>query len=117
MAFLPSTVHAVGENVSHVIQMRKRPSTTIDREIDIDCEGHRMPSRPILCSISNSTGIDIASIDKNEIQSFEIYDNQDICIYSSPNDLDFIHMLFSLNGSFELRFVIDEYILVGYISV
>ncbi len=117
MAFIPSAVHAGGGSSSHVIQMRKQPSTTIDREIDIDCEGHRMPSRPIFCNISISTGIDIASIDKNEIQSFEIYDDQNICIYSSSDELDFIHVLFSLNGSFELKFVIDNYILVGYISV
>ncbi|MDE6096462.1 MAG: hypothetical protein K2G52_09770 [Muribaculaceae bacterium] len=85
-------------------------------ENDDKQRGERMPQQPIVCSISKDSGITIKNnFDISEISSFEIW-NQNTCIASFIDQKDFIDMIFSLKGEYQLIFRFKNYLLSGYIS-
>lgn len=89
---------------------------TSDDERDKHNRGERMPQQPIVCSISNDSGISLPNyFDVSEISSFEIW-NQNTCIASFIDQKDFIDMIFSLKGEYQLIFRFKNYLLSGYIS-
>jgi len=131
IAIFPETV-AAGNEPAYSIQMSKQPTPPpapnpnpnpdpnpdpyIDPyDPDIDEEGHRAPARPFNCIIS-PIGIDIPSIDKNDIISFEVYDQNGICIACFIDEQDFLSFLFSTSGAVEIIFRTDGYLLRGFID-
>lgn len=79
---------------------------------------HRLPGRPIMCSIDSETGVSIPGVDSSEIISFEIYDESgELCFATFNNEQDFVSFLFSLEGNYVIRFVTDEKQYKGYVSL
>ena len=86
-------------------------------ENDDKQRGERMPQRPIICSISNDSGISLPNyFDVSEISSFEIWD-QNNCIAAFGDQSDFINLIFSLNGEYQIVFRSPTYTLKGQISL
>ena len=79
-------------------------------------DGNRMPPRPILCTISIEHGIE-CEIAAEETLSYEIRTEDGICLASFTDESDFIQMLFSVPGNYQIRFLTDDYIYTGYIAV
>lgn len=82
--------------------------------VDESVLGHRIPPRPISCTISND-GIIIPDVDTSEIISFEIYAIDGSCISTLIDSESFISTLYHLNGEYEIRLITDTYIFKGYI--
>lgn len=88
---------------------------TSDEEQGKHNHGERMPQRPIVCSISNDSGISLPNyFDVSEISSFEIW-NQNNCIAAFGDQSDFINLIFSLKGEYQIVFRSPNYFLYGVI--
>lgn len=79
---------------------------------------HKIPGRPISCTLSTETGVNIPGLETSEIISFDVYDlSGELCLASFSNDMEFVTFLFSLEGDYTLRFMTDGRIYTGYISL
>ncbi len=79
--------------------------------------GHRMPPRPIDCSISKKGGIQIYSTDTFDIVAYEVYTIDGVPVASFTEEDSFVDYLYSSVGNMEIRFVTNESLLIGYISL
>ena len=79
---------------------------------------HKLPVRPVTCTISSENGVNISGVETSDIISFDVYDQSgELCLASFINDMDFVTFLFSLEGDYTLRFVTDGKTYIGYISL
>lgn len=76
---------------------------------------HRMPTRPILCSISIEDGVSFDDGSNPEIISYEIKDADNNPIAITGDEADFIQTLFSLTGEYVIQFRTDECVYYGSI--
>lgn len=82
---------------------------------DPDEKGVRIPPRPVSCIIQEN-GI-LASVDLNDIISYEIWDiDGSVCVASFTEELDFIRYLFSYSGEYQIRLRANDYYYIGYLS-
>lgn len=72
---------------------------------------HRMPSRPIQCTISED-GIFIQGYDASEILSYEVYNFDGNCLLMTDNSQEFISLVMA-GASIEVRLITADYILRG----
>lgn len=80
-------------------------------------DGNRMLPRPILCTISIEYGIE-CEIAHEDILTYEIWsEDSSICIAEFVDAAEFVSYLFSVPGSYQIRFLTDDYIYSGEISV
>lgn len=78
---------------------------------------HRMPSRPIPCSISIEDGVSFDDGSDPDIISYEIKDADNNPVAVTGDEADFIQTLFSLTGEYVIQFRTDEYIYYGSIGI
>lgn len=78
---------------------------------------HRMPTRPILCSISIEDGVSFDDGSNPDIVSYEIKDADNNPIAVTGDEADFIQTLFSLTGEYVIQFRTDEHIYYGSICI
>ncbi len=78
---------------------------------------HRMPTRPILCSISIEDGVSFDDGTNPDIISYEIKDADNNPIAVTGDEADFIQTLFSLTGEYVIQFRTDQYVYYGSISI
>lgn len=76
---------------------------------------HRMPTRPILCSISVENGVSFDDGSNPDIISYEIKDADNNPIAVTGDEADFIQTLFSLTGEYVIQFRTDECVYYGSI--
>ena len=76
---------------------------------------HRMPTRPILCSISIEDGVSFDDGSNPEIISYEIKDADNNPVAVTGDEADFILTLFSLTGEYVIQFRTDECVYYGSI--
>jgi len=112
---IPCHVKAWNNSRTYSIQLDKYCNSEFNDDIDPDVTGHRAPARPIFGTISQDTGINIPNIELEEIVSYEIYDENQNCIASFPDETDFITYLFSCSGEIEIRLNLTDYSLVGFL--
>ncbi|MDE6835509.1 MAG: hypothetical protein K2J03_00955, partial [Muribaculaceae bacterium] len=100
------------------VTLQKHPVQEGDSgwEEEEEDERKRTPARSVYCSISRRNGIEVSAIDKEEIELFEIYHNG-VCLLSSPEEKDFITVLFSISGNLEIRLITSDYAFIGYIGM
>lgn len=95
--------------------------------VDVTCQSepnpkdypirHRLPIQTIQGTISLSAGVMIPGLSADEILSYELcYENRN-SIAEFSDEMDFINLLFSSDGTYMVRFITDEYIYTGYISI
>lgn len=78
---------------------------------------HRMPTRPILCSISIEDGVSFDDGSNPDIISYEIKDADNNPIAVTGDEADFIQTLFSLTGEYVIQFRTDQYVYCGSICI
>ena len=104
---------------SYTVTLHRQPSNMDENgkhEWDIDPEGHRLPSRPIECTISQDSGVTIYDC-PDEIVSYEIWDaDGNTCLSLCTDESDFLNDLFSLTGDFQIRLKTSDYTYIGYLS-
>lgn len=78
--------------------------------------GARKPAGLIVCTIS-AEGIQMG-VETGEIMSYEIWDaDGDICVASFTEESDFINVLFSMEGEYQIHFSTEEYSYFGYVTI
>ena len=83
----------------------------------IDPEGDRAPARPIFISISAEYGVSIPAVDKEDVLSYSIYDEDGMMLASFTDDIEFASTLLSSNGTLEIRIHLDDYTLCGWLEL
>lgn len=78
---------------------------------------HRIPTRPILCSISVEDGMSFDDGPNPDIVSYEIKDADNNPVAVTGDEADFIQTLFSLTGEYVIQFRTDQYVYCGSISI
>lgn len=78
---------------------------------------HRMPTRPILCSISVEDGVSFDDGSDPDIISYEIKDADNNPVAVTGDESDFIQTLFSLTGEYVIQFRTDECVYYGGICI
>lgn len=115
MLLLPNIVIAGNRGKAYTISMQRKHRTSSGHNQGLDREGNRIPPRPFICTISESSGIQ-SDINKEDISSYEIWsESYEICIASYTSEDDFIYHIFSIPGAYEIRLISDDYVFVGYI--
>ena len=69
-----------------------------------------------ICRI-NPDKIEISSIDKESILSYELYDQSSLCIGSFYNEADFLDAVFTIKGKLKIRIVLETFSLSGYLEI
>lgn len=100
---------------------KEKPKTTPVRRVPIgdpvSPREHRIPSQYITCTIDPLSGITIASVEKSEINGYELWDYTDNCVVSTFDEFDFIDHLYTLQGEYTLCILTEDYIYTGVIEL
>ena len=78
---------------------------------------HRIPSQYITCTIDPLSGITITSVEKSEINGYELWDYTDNCLFSTCDEFEFIDYLYTLQGIYTLCIFAGDYIYTGVIEL
>lgn len=114
-SLIPDTILA--ENQSTYTTTVYKGKKQSEHNQHLDCEGRRTPPIPLICSISNTTGLSIIGCDE-DIITFEIWDiTSENCLASFANESDFVDYLFAQCGEFILKFETEDYLFHGYIII
>ncbi len=92
----------------------------IDDDISNRSENDRPKRRDSIWSTTchiTPDRIDISSINKESIVSYELYDQHDQCIGSFFDESDFLSAVFTIKGKLKIRIVLDSFSLSGYLEV
>lgn len=115
----------IGINESHGEKNTGEKSTTLYKQIsneseepiygdEIDPDGRRLPSRPLLCLISPE-GLQIDGVDCSEIFLYEVRDEDGMLVASYTSMQEFIYYVLTNSHTIEIRLHIGNYILKGYV--
>ena len=122
MAIIASgAVSAANDEGSYTVPMSQSPSGSDNEKpeyIDDSPLGHRMPQRPVICTISRRDGVLLQSTGAGEIISYEIRtaDGQ-TCLFVSDSEADFIEVLFQMQGDLLIIFQTETTTFSGYLTV
>ncbi len=83
---------------------------------DLDPEGRRLPSKPIMCIISPD-GILIDGIDNADILLYEAYDELGSALVSTSSEYEFVKFVLSSSETIEIHLYLQDYILCGYLEI
>ncbi|MDE6669761.1 MAG: hypothetical protein K2K26_08790 [Muribaculaceae bacterium] len=78
--------------------VRHYPFVTRMSEIEEEPYGHRVPTRCVSCMIDMNKGIWIEGMSKEDILSYEIYDETGVCKGIFSDEQDFISFIYSVSG-------------------
>lgn len=115
-ALFPDYVMA-GDRSSYTILVQQKPKRDLGHNPQLDPEGSRIPSKRVPISISISDGLSIPYFDKNEIDSFDVIDENGIYLASLTTEHEFVSFIFTLDKPVEIRINLNEYILQGYLNI
>lgn len=112
-AFLSTTEYMYADNdTTYIVKVVEESEPCIYD----DMIKHRMPPRPVLCTISPD-GVSLAAIQSERISLFEVCNMDGECIASFYVESDFINYIYSSAGSVEIRLHLDESIYHGYLDL
>lgn len=107
-----TNVHANAINGSnHTILLKKELKYD---SWDPEVEGHRVPSRPIPCVITQD-GIKIEGVETSEICLIEVIHTSDEKVFTFNTESEFIKFLFSTDSEIEVHFHTSNYVFIGYL--
>lgn len=94
------------------------PTDTDPDYVDVRDKGHRMPPRPIICVISENEAVTISTVNVEDIDTFELYNQSGTCLGRFTEADSFVTGLFSINAStVEIRFVTANHTYYGYLTL
>ncbi len=68
-----------------------------------------------MCIIT-SDGIQV-DIDPADIVAYELWDESEVCLISTPDEMEFVTVLYTLSGNLALRIVTEGNIYIGFLSI
>ena len=98
---------------SREVILFNNPGIYIDEDPTI---ADRIPSRPIQCII-NEDEIFIQGYDTSEIQSYEVYNLDGSCIFSTVDSQAFCYFIINCQITCEIRLTMSDFMLRGYINL
>lgn len=120
LIMLSCTVAIAWDN-GHSVQLKMYSSPSVSYSEQNPDENKnildRMPTRPILCSISIEDGVSFNDGSNPDIISYEIKDADDNTVAVTGDEADFIQTLFSLTGEYVIQFRTDEYVYYGGVCI
>lgn len=110
-------LYAQDDQTTITVNLRKGKGNAGDKpEIPVK-GGTKTPLRWLLCWINPTIGVQIENCDE-EINSYEIWDASSVaCSFATTTEYDFVDTLFTLSGDYQIRFVTDDFVYEGYISI
>lgn len=87
-----------------------------DNKPERDNKKRRESTWSTVCHITPNS-INISSIDKESIVSYELYDQYDQCIGSFFDESDFLSAVFTIKGKLKIRIVLETFSLSGYLEI
>lgn len=93
-------------------------STSSDNEEDNSSTRRKVPGMRVYCEITQE-GIQLSSMDTEDISFFEVCDEHGSCIAAFGEEQDFLDYIFSgvITGCVEIRFHINGKMLYGLIEL
>lgn len=104
------------DNFEIVLYVEANPDS-IGNGLDPALKGQRSLPSIYLSTLSHDNGIYINGINTEDILLCEIYDSNRNCLGIFQDEETFLEMLFSLTGTFEVRFVLEDFTLTGMITI
>lgn len=83
---------------------------------DEPVQPHRSCPSLVLCTMTTKS-ISISGVDISEVYSFDVLNSNGLLIAKFSNESDFLDFIFSTNGVFEIRFVLENTTLCGHITL
>lgn len=120
--FLPSQVKAQAETETetptYIVNalLQQKISWGENDDNNTDKGGYRSPSRPIPIYISEEDGVQIPQVNKNDIISYAIYDENEVCLATFTNEADFVDFVFSSTDTVKVRVELEDYYLCGWLQ-
>ncbi|MDE5878168.1 MAG: hypothetical protein K2H47_11830 [Muribaculaceae bacterium] len=102
---------------SLIPNLRNYPFVTRMSEIEEEPYGHRVPTRCVSCTVDMNEGIWIEGISKEDILSYEIYEETGVCEGIFSDEQDFMSFIYSVSGFHIVRFLTSDSSLVGCVEV
>ena len=102
---------------SYSLSVVRMPIATDPEKGDLPQRGDRTPGCPIEAVISLDGGVEIQGIDSADILSYEVCDEEGICVASFADESGFTDFLFSDRGMYMVRFTTDDYIYIGFVEI
>lgn len=112
LASIPYTALYAEDGTTYEVNL-KRDSTTIP---DTPIHGQRSPSCVNTCII-NESGLLIPGVDNSEILSYEVINEDGICLGEFYDEFEFVNFVFSFSQSIEIKIYTETYIYSGYIFI
>lgn len=78
---------------------------------------NRLPSSPVIITITDGEGVSIPGVDNDDVISFSIYNEDGMLIAMYDDDMDFASAVFSMTGVIEIRIALDGYSLCGWMEL
>lgn len=115
MAFEASAAENQSSTRTVVLQKRSSQGSTPIRDIDLDPEGRRLPSKPIICTIDTG-GIEMEGINPSEIYQYDVCDLEGEIMVSFSSEPEFIQYVLTSTEEIGIRLYTEDYIYLGYTS-
>lgn len=113
---LPVSVSGANEKVEAILL--EKYTLQLDNTHDIDPMANRMPSRPIICTLT-PYGISLSESMPIEIVMYEIWTTSDKTIIASfSQETEFLDYIFNTpaNSELQIRLITSEYQLIGNLT-
>lgn len=78
---------------------------------------NRLPSSPVIITITDGEGVIIPGVDNEDVISYSIYNEDGMLIAMYDDDMDFASAVFSMTGVIEIRIALDGYSLCGWMEL
>lgn len=111
LSILPLEVFANTSDFTYTVVLQKKYKESNDAISNRDQK--RKPSQPMQCTISTSSIT--SDISKEDITSYEIWDDSERCIGIYFSDTDCVQSLYRLTGNYQIRIYTLEYIYDGWV--
>lgn len=109
----PCKIFATEPSDSKTVVIKKKDRVIIPKDIDDD--GKRLPSRPIICTIDGTHGVAFDSY-VEFISSYEIWsEDGDICLFRSNSDIEFAKFIVNSSTPYMINLISENYIYSGWL--
>lgn len=114
---LLSPQSALCDNGGSVTVNTKKTTNDVPDLNPDDKDGRRMPSRPVIITITDGQGVMIPGVENEEVISYSIYTEDGILVAMYTDDIDFAAAVFTMTGTIEIRIALDGYALCGWMDL
>ena len=113
---VPQMTKALNIGMTYTVNMQKLKREEPKKGELNNRDGNRIPPRPIICTISETDGIQI-DLCNDDIYAYEVWnETAETCFASYNDETDFVQYLFSVPGTYQIKLITEEYVYTGCIS-